>query len=446
VTPANTDLNKGNKCSCSGQGSEYLFWDRNSLKDEEKREMLVEYFMREYGFEEDKLRKVLKRLVRKDVCGTEGLVGYVRELGSGDVRLEYIPFSCGCESCEYCSVRKRKIVFNRVTEKLEWYLENGEELDFFTITYGRVEADKLLEAYSDFAKKLRKLYSWKLGKKNLRRWKEKAYEELRLYLENVEDPEERERKRLQHEYFIETSFQNVMKAIENGAEKLFSVFPYMFLKIEITYREGSFHIHAHGITVRTLSRFVWLALLKLLGFGEIFDIRRVRNVKKVVNYLRKYLLKSDEVKFDNLRDEIIYEYTLYGRRKVREWGGESYVKEEEEEEYEKEIVYVLKLELKMELRDHISRLEKSVPGLKYIGGEFEFRGEKYYMYVDEYGKYVLDKRFLKEIEEEIMMDMYPVLYKFTRKLRKKDCEIVEEKVVENVELEEEKSFLNINFV
>jgi len=424
VTPANTDLNIGNNCSSKKQEIVFSYSD---LKDEEKRKEISKFFVERYGFEEEKLMRVLKRLSRKDECGREGFTGYVRSLKSGDVHLEYIPITCSCESCPYCSTRKRKKFFMELVEKLEWYIKEGKELDFYTITYGRVEADKLLEAYADFTKKLRRLYNWRLGKRNIQRLKERAYEELKMYLSNIKDPRERESKKVMHEYLIEESFQKIWEAVNKGAQKFFEVFDYLVLKIELTYRD-SFHIHAHGITVNTLSRFVWIALLKILGFGHIFDIRRVRSVGKVVNYLSKYLLKADENNFDSLEHEVVYEYTVYGRRKVREWGGEDYEKvEESEENYEEEIVYVLKLQLEMELRKHIGKLGKSLPGLKRIGGEFIFRNRKYFMYVDEYGRFVLDEKFFKEIEEGIMLGKYKVLYKFKRRIRKD--RVIEEGVI-----------------
>ncbi|HIC98751.1 MAG TPA: hypothetical protein EYP08_03675 [Pyrodictiaceae archaeon] len=418
------DLNEGNKCAEREEEDEYLFKDRKILKDEEGRNKVARYFVERYGFDESRLMRVLKRLVKKDECGRRGLVGYVRNLGTGNTHLEYIPFSCGCESCIYCSSRKRKKIFIEITDKLEWYVENDFELDFFTITYGRVNAEHLEEAYNDFAKKLRKLYSWRLGKKKIRRWKERAYEELKLYLDNIKDPREREEKELQHKFLIEESFQKINEAVERGAEKLYEVFSYMILKIELTYRDGTFHIHSHGVTVKTLSRFVWVALLRELGFGRVFDIRRVKNVKKLVNYLSKYLLKSDEVEFKDLKDEIIYEYTLYGRRKIREWGGEDYIKKEDDEGYVEEIVYVLDLKLEMKLRKHISHLVKNEYCLKYIGGEFEFRGETFYMIVDECGRFILEKRFYDKIEEDLMLDRYRVLYKFIRKRRRQDISFV----------------------
>ena len=410
-----TDLNKGNNCSSFEQENEYSLSDRSCLNNQEDRNRIVKYFVEQYRLNEAKLKKVIERLSRKERCGRKGFVGYVKDINTGSIHLEYIPLSCGCESCAYCSRKKRKKLFVQISEKLEYYARKGETIDFLTITFGRVKAEKFLEAYEDFVKKLRKLYVFRLGNKNLRRWKEKSYEELKSYLLNIKDEEERKEKRLMHEYLIEKSFQVIREAMERGAKKLYEIFKYVFLKIEVTYKEGCFHLHAHGVTVKNLSRFVWMAILRMLGFGFIFDIRRVRDVKGVINYLSKYLLKSDEIEFSDLRHEILYEYTLYNRRKIREWGGED-VEKREEEGYEEEIVYVLKLELKMKLSEHISKLNKI--GVRYIGGEFQFRDRVYKMYVDEIGRFILEEDFFKEIEEDLMLDRYRVLYKFIRKRRR----------------------------
>jgi len=412
-----SDLIQGNNCAnfCENEKSVQelvSYFDKSVYEDEEKVKGIIEYFSRKYDYDRGKLTRVIKRLSRKSKCGTRGYVGYVKNLNSGDFHLEYFPIGCGCESCSYCSMKKRREFFRRISQKLEYYIEQGEEIDFFTITYCRVESEKLNDVYEDFTKKLRKIYSYKLGKKKLRKWKEEAYKELEKYLLNVKNEKEKERKKLRHKYLIEESFQRLWEAYNNGARRLYEVFPYMFLKIEITYREGSFHVHAHGVTVKTLSRFVWLSLLKNLGFGMIFDIRRVKDTKRIINYLTKYILKTDNIKFDNLKDEIIYEYVTYSRRKIREWGGNDFI-EKEKEEVEEEIVYVLDLQLNMKLRCHISRLNKI--GIRFIGGEFEYRGEKYYMFVDEEGKFVLDEKFFKIIYDDIMMDTFKVLYKFTRK-------------------------------
>ena len=439
-----SDLIQGNNCSSFEQENEYSLSDRSCLNNQEDRNRIVKYFVERYGFNEAKLKKVIERLSRKERCGRKGFVGYVKDINTGSIHLEYIPLSCGCESCAYCSRKKRKRIFVQISEKLEYYARKGETIDFLTITCGRVEAGKFLEVYEDFVKKLRKLYVFRLGNKNLRRWKEKSYEELKSYLLNIKDEEERKEKRLMHEYLIEKSFGTIKEAVERGAKKLYEVFKYVFLKIEVTYKEGCFHLHAHGVTVRSLSKFVWMAILRILGFGFIFDIRRVRNVKGMINYLSKYLLKSDEIEFSDLRHEILYEYTLYNRRKVREWGGED-IERREEEKYEEEIVYVLNLKLEMELRKPLYKLRKNEFGLKYIAGEFEYEGKRYFMFVDECGRFVLDEKFFKEIEEDLMLDRYKVLYKFKRR-RLRDGEIVEEKVVDDIKLEEEKSFLNINFV
>jgi len=414
-----TDLNKGNNCAQNSISRLLQTKDRSILHDESKLEEIIDYFSQKYNYNKDKLLKVLTRLAKKDRCGHTGYVAYVKNLANGDTRLEYIPHSCGCESCAYCSVRKRKSFFIEARQRLEYYIEKGEQIDFFTITYGRVESSKFNEVYEDFMKKLRKLYSYKLTKRKIQKWKEYSYKELKLYLLNIKDERKREEKRIEHTYLIEETFRKIWESFERGAKRFYELFKYMFLKIEITCRNSSYHIHAHGVVVNSISRFVWLSLLKQIGFGRIFDIRRVRSVKKIVSYLSKYLLKSDEVEFDSLEHEIVYEYVLYRRRKLREWGGDDFKKEENEIEYEEEIVYVLKLQLEIDLRKPLSELRKNEFGLRYIGGEFVFRDKKYYMLVDEYGRFVLEEEFFKQIEEGIMMDVYPVLYKFKRRRRKK---------------------------
>ena len=416
-----SDLNTGSYCQ---KNEQEIIFDYLDIKDEKKRYEIIEYYSKRYGLDEGKLMKVLKRLSQKDECCRTGYVGYVREIESGDVHLEYIPRSCGCEICPYCSEKKRKHIFMQVTKKVECYLNKNYKVDFFTITYKKIKGEDLLKAYDDFTRKIRKLYRFFLGKKNIRKWKEKTYQELKEYLSNIKDEKEREKKRIQHEYYVEETFKKIMEKVEKGAKYFYEIFPYLFLKIELTYDE-SFYIHAHGIAVESLSRFAWVALMRMLNFGYVFYIRPVRNVRNVVSYLGKYLLKADNLIFENLKDAVIYEYVMYGRRKLREWGGDDVVIEEKEEDYIEEMVYVMKLSLKMELRKHPSRLKKV--GIPYIGGEFEFRGEKFFMLVDKYGRFILEERFFEQIKEEIYMDMYPVLYKFRRRVRR-DSEIVKERL------------------
>ena len=446
-----SDLNTANNCAEKKQDVEIR--EISELKDEKLKKKVIQYFVEKCQFDERKLEKVIKRLLKKNKCGREGYVGYVRNLDSGDVWLEYLPVTCKCESCSYCSQMKRRRIFASLMEKIEFYInEKGCEVSFLTITYGRVRREELEKAYEDFIRKLRKLYSYKLTKRKIQKWKEESYKELKLYLSNIGDEKKREEKRIKHTYLIEKSFQRVWKVFEEGAKRFYEIFPYVFLKIEITCRNSSYHIHAHGLVVQALSRFVWLSLLKQIGFGYVFDIREVRNTKMVVSYLSKYLLKADETSFKSLEDEIIYEYVTYGRRKVREWGGKDIEMREDEKDYVEEVVYVLDLKLEMRLRNRLDKLVKNEFGIKYIGGEFEFRGEKFFMLVDKYGRFILEERFFEQIKEEIYMDMYPVLYKFRRRVRR-DNEIVKERVIDGVKLEKEDEkyenlslSFNINFV
>ena len=436
-----SDLNTADNCSHCCDEIETLLSDRQSLKDEELRRKVIQYFVKKYQFNESKLENVIRRLSKKDQCCRSGNVAYVRNVDTGDVWLEYLPHSCKCESCSYCSQMKRKKMFASLMEKIEFYInERGYEVSFLTITYGRVRREELEKAYEDFIRKIRKLYSYRLTKKKIQKWREDSYKELELYLLNIKDKRKREEKKEKHIYLIEKSFQKIWKAFEEGAKYFYEIFPYMFLKIEITCRNSSYHIHAHGVVVNSISRFVWLSLLKQIGFGEIFDIRKVKSVKTVVNYLSKYLLKADAVEFNNLEDEIIYEYTVYGRKKIREWGGKDIEIREDKKGYVEEIVYVLDLKINVSLRKHLSKVTKCLQGLKCVIGEYEFEGEKYFVFVDDKGRFILEERFFKAIEEDILMDRYKVLYKFKRKRRKREDDVELELKLE----EEEKKCENLS--
>jgi len=424
IPSTNTDLNKGNNCAKNSISHLLQTNDRSILHNKSKLEEIINYFSQKYNYNKNKLYNVLKRLSKKDKCRKTGNVAYVESLTSMRTWFEYIPHSCGCESCAHCSKGKRKKFFIKVRQKIEYYLKQFEDIDFFTITYGKVEAEKLNEAYEDFSKKLRKLYSYRLTKKKIQKWKKNAYKELNEYLKNIKSPIEREIKRKKHTCYIEESFGKIEKAYREGATKLFSLFRYAILKIEITYKNRSFHIHVHGVAVRTFSRFVWVALLKELGFGKIFDIRQVNNSKAVIAYLSKYLLKADNLEFDNLEDEIHYEYCLYGRRKLREWGGEDCVIKEDDSMYEKEKVYVTNLKINVKFKDNVNNLKKT--GKKCIAGEFEYYGEKYYLYVDEKGRFVMDDRFYDDFYEAFASGMFKILYKYTRKVIKESAKIMKE--------------------
>ena len=282
---------------------------------------------------ERKKEKARRRLERLPSCGKTGHV--VAVLGGEGVRLEYQPHRCHSVLCPFCAYENFKETYSEHVEVFESWLSAGRSLVFITLTCPSSHDPR--EAIDVSFTLIDKLYQWRVGRNNVRKLKKETFREIRAYNRNLKakgDPERNKKVKRQVE-FTREFFRWLDSYV--GAGYKFGQLLNAMVKFEVTYsREHGFHPHFHLIADRYIPKVVLTALCRLIGFGEVTDIREVRGRKGLVE-LTKYITKHWELEGLSEEQKVELEASLMYRKKFRVWGFELIELERGEEEGEERV-------------------------------------------------------------------------------------------------------------
>ena len=321
------------------------------------------------------------------------LVGF-RESALSGVGVEdiagviYQPHSCGSVLCPYCQWRHSRKRLSEVLTYLKEALRKGEPLTFITLTVKSTHDS--FEAVREAKRLITKLYQFRInGKRNRERLHEAVMRELGEFLANLlgVKGEEREQVVKAVESFVIELFNGWVECSKEGIsvrelaeleresvlEELSSLFSRQFFieldrsvlwkfyrqvyfyadwigriwsqphdvkfsqllravwKFEMTYSpEHGFHPHWHGITDLQIPKVLLTALCRLIGFGEVSDVRAVKGEKALVE-LSKYELKPWEIDEEalGLKELVKLETAMHSFKKLRVWGFEKVERKEE---------------------------------------------------------------------------------------------------------------------
>lgn len=302
---------------------------------------------------ERKKERARKRLERISTCGHSGYV--IGVLNGEDVRLEYHPYRCHSVLCPFCAYENFKKTYARHVEVFESWLSVGHPLVFITLTC--LSSHDPQEAVGTAFKLIDKLYQWRVGRNNIRKLKKESIREIRVYDRNLKakgDPERRKKVKRQIEFTRE-----FFKWLEGyvGAGYKFGQLLNALVKFEITYSpEHGFHPHFHLIADRHIPKVVLTALCRLVGFGEVSDIRAVRGHEGFVE-LTKYITKHWELEGLSEEQKVELEASLMFRKKFRVWGFELVeLEKESKEKEERKHLWWLRVEVEGQNLHEIPRL------------------------------------------------------------------------------------------
>jgi len=316
--PEESDEGGGSPFEWSEEDWEALFNSFNVFFSD--REFLKSYILKRYE-KVGNVRKIIKsylRLKRLSSCGKSGHISAVFEQNKLK-KVKLVPHRCNSVHCSYCNFYDSRKRMRQISAFYESLLAEGRELSFITLTIPNTF--DIFEAVERAKKSLQRLYQFRLlGKRNwvkvvrlFRRETLKYYRALRMQgyspseaLKRVKFQIKlfREFEKAVSGYSYETKFAEILKAV---------------WKFELTYsKKTGFHAHWHAITTLFIPKLLLTVIARLVGFGEICDIRRVRGAK-AVKELSKYVAKSFELKHLSFEEKLDVEVAMHSFQKLRVW-------------------------------------------------------------------------------------------------------------------------------
>ena len=279
------------------------YWEKKKEKIKNPRKLVMAY----------------KRLKNSSTCGSFGhlLAHFSRE---GELKkVSLVPHRCRSVLCRYCNFYDSRKRMGQISDYYSYLVEKGMGLTFITLTIPN-EQDIFL-AIEKINKAFNRLYQFRLfGKRNwFRVVREFRRETLRFYWnlrrKGLSPREALKRVKWQIELFRrfekstagyshEVKFGQILKAV---------------WKFELTYdKDKGFHPHWHGITTLFIPKLLLTAIARLVGFGEICDIRLVSG-KEALKELSKYVAKHFELQGLSFEKKLDVEIAMHSFRKLRVW-------------------------------------------------------------------------------------------------------------------------------
>ncbi|MCS7136822.1 MAG: protein rep, partial [Candidatus Caldarchaeum sp.] len=273
-------------------------------------------------------------------CGKRGLVAVYRKKGSQRPYLRFLPKTCKSVLCPYCAWRSSKKRLKSIRNLLSVI---KEPIAFLTLTFPSYHSPE--EAVRVALQVKKRFYNFRLfGKKKWNKVKQRALELLEVYLNNIKDDKEREKKRKFHLWTIQRFEKMWNDQLYNSKSKLYvGRIMRSIWKFEITYNPVTgWHPHWHVLVVGYFPMFVLQAAWTVCGGGPVIDVRAVHSVEDVAEYISKYEAKPVfeveeqggervQLPFETL---VSLEASLYGRKLFETWGLSELLLDEKEEEYE----------------------------------------------------------------------------------------------------------------
>ncbi len=255
-------------------------------------------------------------------------------------KISYIPYTCRSLFCRYCAWSNTRKRFSTVFALLESLIKNNFKLSFITLTTPNHKLHETPKAIDELFKLLEKLYNFKLGERNLKRFHKKALIELGKYLANLHKKlAQKYKQKYPKNYLLLTNYDVWKKKKEHlkilnktirlvkrhlklpDSYRRFGIIFESIWKFEIkkNNERNDFNSHWHGICLKPISRFFLKAITDYLGFGPIIDVRSVKGEKALVE-LTKYETK-DIVSCSNVTflEKVIINASLTHRKKFRIW-------------------------------------------------------------------------------------------------------------------------------
>ena len=345
-----------------------------SWSEEELRKFAEEWKVSFY-----KVKASYRKLQRFPECGKHGGVIVAYNYEKEEVEdLKLHPISCDSVHCPYCLFRHSRKTISETVSALKEHLKKGRFLTFITLTlpstHNIFEAVRLAGKFitslyqrnfrgPNVSKKLRELFVEELVSYSISLFtkkpnvflnsedKERLREDLTPLMEKfVSYAEERlpaDFKRLRSSFYsqLSSSFSRYFCLPLDWKDRAYKVFRQLFFysdyhsrvskvspdlklgqflsaiwKFEITYSpEHGYHPHWHGITDFVVPKLYLTAICRLVGFGEVNDIRQVRGFKGLVE-LAKYETKPWELPMDDPVEVLKREVALFRYHKLRKWG------------------------------------------------------------------------------------------------------------------------------
>jgi hypothetical protein len=284
------------------------------------REFLRSYILKNFKRAGD-VRKIIRaylRLKRLNTCGTTGHISAVfRENRLEKVKL--VPHRCGSVHCAYCNFYDSRKRMRQVSAYYETLIAQGCDLSFITLTIQN--SFDVFEAIERARKALQRLYQFRLfGKRNwvrvVREFRRETLKYYRALRRRGYSPHEAlKRVRFQIKLFRE--FEKSTLGYSHDAK--FGEILKAVWKFELTYSHRTgFHAHWHAITTLFIPKLLLTVIARIVGFGDICDIRKVRGAK-AVKELGKYVSKHFELKGLSFEKKLDVEVALHSFQKLRVW-------------------------------------------------------------------------------------------------------------------------------
>lgn len=232
----------------------------------------------------------------------------------------HLPIRCKSVLCPYCAWVDSRERFKAIRNVLGLV---REPVGFLTLTFPSFQDPVRAVEYAIEVK--RKFYNFKpFGKRKWERVRREVLERLDVYLRNIGDDRERERRRRFHEWVLEEFELAWADKLYDSKDRLYmgrilrSVW-----KFELTYNpERGWHPHWHVLVIGYFPLFLIQAVWVACGGGEVIDLRVARDLKEVMSYVADYESKpavelGGGVSYEM---ELAVEEALYGRKLFEVWG------------------------------------------------------------------------------------------------------------------------------
>jgi len=279
------------------------YWERKKEKIKTPRKLVMAY----------------KRLKNSATCGITGhLLAHYSH--SGELKkVSLVPYRCRSVICPYCNFYDSRKRMGQINDYFTYLVENGESLTFITLTIPN-ESD-IFTAIEKINKAFQRLYQFRLfGKRNWLRVVREFRRETIRYYRSLRSQGFSPREALRRVQFQIELFRRFEKATAGYSHetKFGQIFKAVW-KFELTYDEKTgFHPHWHGITTLFIPKLLLTVLVRLVGFGEICDIRQVSG-RKAIQELSKYVAKHFELQGLSFEKKLDVEIAMHSFRKLRVW-------------------------------------------------------------------------------------------------------------------------------
>lgn len=374
---------------------------------------IIEFFIEKEGISLEDVKGAIRKIEKLKNCGKKVMILVNWQpnkfRSEGKILLRVIPIRCYSIFCKQCS-KKRFSGLEKYFTSIEKFFKKGKPVVFITLTWGAVNFNKIRENLDEIKKIFRRLIHKRINIKKLI----KIYKDARdtCKLDEVQ-------KKKQDEIFKE--FIKTCKKYEG--EKFLKILKFIY-KFELVPNGDKVDIHVHIVLVglkipQIFLSAMWMSLTR--GFSKIVDIRRVKDIKGLSNYFKKFSKKKEVKNMENLNlnNKIILESSLYNRKL---WGAINMKPERKKSKIKKDLRWEGR---NFYIKNELSKKIKHLPKDTYVLNSFVMelaKGEgceTIAKYRNKKFKIKIDKGIIKEFEgdEKYFLENLceHLLYKYFRK-------------------------------